>query len=151
MKKRNVNLRKLDARSVKAKFVGYDSRSTAYILQDLTTNKIIKAGNVLFKEDEIQPLSSKEELHQGDTILKSPNLDLNEDCLNEQTKEKPVGDEVGETENEVPNAPDNYKMTKKILEKKNHSQEQVEIDDLLKDMGIPIPSTQFNMRKPQQN
>ena len=43
----------------------------------------------------------------------------------------------------------NYKMKKKILEKKNHSQEQVEIDDLLKDMGIPIPSTQFNMRKPK--
>ena len=33
VKKRNVNLQKLDARSVKAKFVGYDSKSTAYILQ----------------------------------------------------------------------------------------------------------------------
>ena len=32
VKKRNVNLRKLDARSVKAKFVGYDSKSTGYIL-----------------------------------------------------------------------------------------------------------------------
>ena len=132
-KKRNVNLRKLDARSVKAKFVGYDSSSTAYILQDLTTNKIIKARNVLFKEDEIQPLSSKEELHQGDTILKSPNLDLNEDCLNEQTKEKPVGDEVGETENEVPNAP---------------KQLQDEEEDLGEEE--PLPRASRNRRPPER-
>ena len=44
----------------------------------------------------MQPLSSKEELHQGDIILKCPNLDLDDDCINEQTKEKPVGDEVEE-------------------------------------------------------
>ena len=133
VKKRNVNLRKLDARSVKAKFVGYDSKSTAYILQDLTTNKLIKARNVLFKEDEIQPLSSKEELHQEDTILKSPNLDLNEDCLNEQTKEKPVGDEVGETENEVPNAPE-------------------QLPDEEEDLGEeePLPRASRNRRPPER-
>ena len=107
MKKRNVNQRKLDARSVKAKFVGYDSKS-------------------------IQPLSSKEELHQGDTILKSPNLDLNEDCLNEQTKEKPVGDEVGETENEVPNAPE-------------------QLQDEEEDLGEePLPRASRNRRPPER-
>ena len=45
VKKRKVNLRKLDSRSVKAKFIGYDSNSTAYILQELATKKIFKARN----------------------------------------------------------------------------------------------------------
>ena len=102
MKKRKVNLRKLDSRSVKAKFIGYDSNSTAYILQELATKKIIKARNVLFEENEIQPFSPKEEIYQGEKILESPNLDLHDEQLNE----KPVGDEVGEMRNEVPNVPD---------------------------------------------
>jgi hypothetical protein len=72
VKKRKVNIRKLDSRSVKAKFIGYDSNNTAYILQELDTKKIIRARNVLFKEGEIHPLPSKEEFHQEDTILKSP-------------------------------------------------------------------------------
>ena len=37
LKKRKVNLRKLDSRSVKAKLIGYDNNSTAYILQELAT------------------------------------------------------------------------------------------------------------------
>ena len=37
--KKNINLRKLDSRSVKAKFIGYDDRRTAYILQELTRRK----------------------------------------------------------------------------------------------------------------
>ena len=105
MKKRKENLRKLDSRSVKAKFIGYDSNSTAYVFQELVTKKIIKARNVLFKEDEIQPLSSKEEIYQGERILESPNLDLDEECSNEQTKEKPVADKVGEVGNEIPEQP----------------------------------------------
>ena len=105
VKKRKVNLRKLDSRSVKAKFIGYDSNSTAYVFQELATKKIIKARNVLFKEDEIQPLSSKEEIYQGERILESPNLDLDEECSNEQTKEKPVADKVGEVGNEIPEQP----------------------------------------------
>ena len=133
VKKRNVNLRTLDARSVKAKFVGYDSKGAAYILQDLTTNKIIKARNVLFKDDEIQPLSSIEELHQGNTILKSPNLDLDEDCLNEQTKEKPVGNKVEETENEVPNAPE------QLQDKEEDIRE-----------GEPLPTANRNRRPPER-
>ena len=59
VKKRKVNLRKLDSRSVKAKFIGYDSNSAAYILQEVATKKIIKARNVLFEENEIQPFSPK--------------------------------------------------------------------------------------------
>ena len=69
VKKRKVNLRNLDSRSVKAKFIGYDSNSTAYILQELATKKIIKARNVLFEENEMQPFSPKEEICQGEKIL----------------------------------------------------------------------------------
>ncbi len=54
-------MRKLDPRCAKANFVGYDDRSTAYILQEFSTKKIIKARNVLFKEEEIQSFSTKEE------------------------------------------------------------------------------------------
>ena len=76
-----------------------------YIFQEQVTKKIIKARNVLFKEDEIQPLSSKEEIYQGERILENPNLDLDEECSNEQTKEKPVADKVGEVGNEIPEQP----------------------------------------------
>ena len=47
--------------------------------------------------------------------MKSPNLD-DEDCLNEQTKEKLVGDEVAETENKVPNALEQLQDEKDIGE-----------------------------------
>ena len=65
--------------------------------------------------------------------MKSPNLDLNEDCLNEQTKEKPVGDEVGETENEVPNAPE-------------------QLPDEEEDLGEeePLPRASRNRRPPER-
>jgi hypothetical protein len=46
---------------VRAKFIGYDDKSRAYILHEFYTKKIIKACNVLFKEDEIQPISAKGE------------------------------------------------------------------------------------------
>ena len=146
--KRKVNLRKLDSRSVKAKFIGYENNSTAYILQELATKKIIKARNVLFEENEIQLFSPKEEIYQGEKILESPSLDLHDEQLNE----KPVGDEVGEIRNEVPNVPDQVpdqpQNKKRKIMKNNHFHEQIETEDLLKDMVIPIPSAQFNKKKP---
>ncbi len=49
--KRKINLKKLDSRSVKAKFIGSDHKSTAYILQEFDLKKVIKARNVIFKEN----------------------------------------------------------------------------------------------------
>ena len=49
--KRKINLRKLDSRSVKAKFIGYDDRSTAYILQEFDSKKVIKARNCYLQTD----------------------------------------------------------------------------------------------------
>ena len=132
VKKRKVNLRKLDSRSVKAKFIGYDSNSTAYILQELATKKIIKARNVLFKENEIQPFSPKEEIYQGEKILESPNLDLHDEQLNE----KPVGDEVGEMRNEVPNVPDQVPDQPQNEEEDNEEQ--------------PLPRANRNRRPPER-
>ena len=60
--------------------------------------------------------------------MKSPNLDLD----NEQTKEKPVGYEVGETENEVPNAPEQLQDGEED-NAETQLLEQTEIDELLKD------------------
>ena len=82
VRKRKVNLRKLDSRSVKAKFLGYDNKSTAYILQEFSTKKIIKACNVLFKEDEIQSFSAKENSRPEESFLESPNIDLDNERSN---------------------------------------------------------------------
>ena len=57
--KKKINLKKLDSRSVKAKFIGYDDKSTAYILQEFDSKKVIKARNVIFKENEIQSFTAK--------------------------------------------------------------------------------------------
>ena len=64
-----MNLRKPDSRSVKANFLGYDDKSTAYILQEFSTKKIIKARNVLSKEDEIQSFSAKGNSRPEESIL----------------------------------------------------------------------------------
>ena len=88
---------------------------------------------MLFKENEIQPLSSKEELHRGNTISKSPNLDLDHDCLNEQTKEKPVGNEMRETENKALNT---------------REQLQDEEEDIGE--GEPLPRANRSRRPPER-
>ena len=99
MRKRKVNLRKLDSRSVKAKFLGYDDKSTAYILQEFSTKKIITARNVLFKEDEILSFSAMENSRPED-------IDLDNERSNDQTTEKPVEDEVGDNREVIPNTHD---------------------------------------------
>jgi hypothetical protein len=91
---------------VKAKFLGYDDKSTAYILQEFSTKKIIKARNVLFKEDEIQSFSAKENSRPEESFLESPNIDLDNERSNDQTTEKPVEDKVEENREVIPNTHD---------------------------------------------
>ncbi len=75
--KRKINLKKLDSRSVKAKFIGYDDKSTAYILQEFDSKKVIKARNVIFnKENEIQSFTAKETISTENPNLVSPNMDF---------------------------------------------------------------------------
>ena len=94
--KRKINLKKLDSRSVKAKFIGYDDRSTAYILQEFNSQKIVKARNVIFKENEIQSFSTKETINPENSNLVSPNMDFESDrSIDEDTKIL-VQDRVGE-------------------------------------------------------
>ena len=59
------------------------------------TKKIIKARNVLFKEDDIKSFSAKENSRPEESILESPNIDLDNESSNYQTTEKPVEDDVG--------------------------------------------------------
>ena len=82
--KRKINLRKLDSRSVKAKFIGYDDRSTAYILQEFDSKKIIKVRNVIFRESEIQSFSAKEAISPEYSNLVSPNIDFDDDRSNDE-------------------------------------------------------------------
>jgi hypothetical protein len=88
VRKRKINLRKLDSRSVEAKFLGYDDKSTAYILQEFSTKKIIKARR------------------PKESFLESPNIDLDNERSNDQTTEKPVEDKVGENREVIPNTHD---------------------------------------------
>ena len=94
--KRKINLKKLDSRSVKAKFIGYDDRSTAYILQEFNSQKIVKARNVIFKENEIQSFSAKETINPENSNLVSPNMDFESDRSNDEDTKIPVQDRVGE-------------------------------------------------------
>ncbi len=81
--KRQINLKKLDLRSVKAKFIGYYDKSIAYILQEFASKKIIKARNVIFKENEIQSFTAKETISAENPNLVSPNMDFEDDRSND--------------------------------------------------------------------
>ena len=100
--KRRINLRKLDSTSVKAKFIGYDDRSTAYILQEFDSKKIIKARNVIFRESEIQSLSAKEMISLGNPNLVCPNMDFDDDRSNDEDAKLPVQGGVGENNAAIP-------------------------------------------------
>ncbi len=88
--KRKINLKKLDSRSVKAKFIGYDDKSTAYILQEFDSKKVIKARNVIFKENEIQSFTAKGTISTENPNLASPNMDFEDDRSNDDDTKIPV-------------------------------------------------------------
>ena len=100
--KRKINLRKLDSRSVKAKFIGYDDRSTAYILQEFDSKKVIKARNVIFRESEIQSFSAKETISLENPNLVSPNMDFDDDRSKDEDTKIPVQGGVGENNAAIP-------------------------------------------------
>ncbi|CAB3994020.1 Retrovirus-related Pol poly from transposon TNT 1-94 [Paramuricea clavata] len=93
--KRKINMKKLDSRSVKAKFIGYDDKSTAYILQEFDSKKIIKARNVIFKENEIQSFSARETMSPDNPNLVSPNMDFEDERSNDEGTKIPVQARVG--------------------------------------------------------
>ena len=93
--KRKINMKKLDSRSVKAKFIGYDDKSTAYILQEFDSKKVIKARNVIFKENEIQSFSARETMSPDNSNLVSPNMDFEDDRSNDEATKIPVQARVG--------------------------------------------------------
>ncbi len=84
------------SRSVKAKFIGYDDKSTAYILQEFDSKKVIKARNVIFKENEIQSFTAKETISTENPNLVSPNMDFEDDRSNDDDTKIPVQGRVGE-------------------------------------------------------
>ncbi|CAB4033966.1 Retrovirus-related Pol poly from transposon TNT 1-94 [Paramuricea clavata] len=96
--KRKINMKKLDSRSVKAKFIGYDDKSTAYILQEFDSKKVIKARNVIFKENEIQSFSARETMSPDNPNLVSPNMDFEDDRSNDEATKIPVQARVGEND-----------------------------------------------------
>ena len=100
--KRKINLKKLDSRSVKAKFIGYDDKSTAYILQEFDLKKVIKARNVVFKENDIRSFSEKETIRTENPNLVSPNMDFEDYRSNDDDTKIPVQGRVGENNTTTP-------------------------------------------------
>ena len=130
--KRKINLKKLDLRSVKAKFIGYDDRSTAYILQEFNSQKIVKARNVIFKENEIQSFSAKETINPENSNLVSPNMDFESDRSNDEDTKIPVQDRVGEN------------AATPVVQNQNEVEENLEVDE------AALPRESRNRRPPER-
>ena len=81
---------------MKAKFIGYDDRSTGYILQEFDSKKVIKARNVIFRESEIQSFSAMETISLETPNLVSRKMDLDDDRSNDKDTKIPVQGGVGE-------------------------------------------------------
>ena len=130
--KRKINLKKLDSRSVKAKFIGYDDRSTAYILQEFNSQKIVKARNVIFKENEIQSFSAKETINPENSNLFCPNMDFESDRSNDEDTKIPVQDRVGEN------------AATPVVQNQNEVEENLEVDEAV------LPRESRNRRPPER-
>ena len=131
--KRKINLRKLDSRSVKAKFIGYDDRSTAYILQEFDSKKVIKARNVIFRESEIQSFSEKETISLENPNLVSPNMDFDDDRSKDEDTKIPVQGGVGENNAAIPVV-----------------QNQLEVEGDPNENEVPLPRGSRNRRPPER-
>ena len=131
--KRKINLRKLNSRSVKAKFIGYDDRSTAYILQEFDSKKVIKARNVIFRESEIQSFSAKETISLENPNLVSPNMDFDDDCSKDEDTKIPVQGGVGENNAAIP-----------------VDQNQLEVEEDPNENEVPLPRGSRNRRPPER-
>ena len=131
--KRKINLRKLDLRSVKAKFIGYDDRSTAYILQKFDSKKVIKARNVIFRESEIQSFSAKETISLENPNLVSPNMDFDDDRSKDEDTKIPVQGGVGENNAAIPVV-----------------QNQFEVEGDPNENEVPLPRGSRNRRPPER-
>ena len=131
--KRKINLRKLDSRSVKAKFIGYDDRSTAYILQEFDSKKVIKARNVIFRESEIQSFSAKETISLENPNLVSPNMDFDDDRSKDEDTKIPVQGGVEENNAAIPVV-----------------QNQFEVEGDPNENEVPLPRGSRNRRPPER-
>ena len=131
--KRKINLRKLDSRSVKAKFIGYDDRSTAYILQEFDSKKVIKARNVIFRESEIQSFSAKETISLENPNLVSPNMDFDDGRSKDEDTKIPVQGGVGENNAAIPVV-----------------QNQFEVEGDPNENEVPLPRGSRNRRPPER-
>ena len=123
----------MDSRSVKAKFIGYDVRSTAYILQEFDSKKVIKARNVIFRESEIQLFSAKETISLENPNLVSPNMDFDDDRSNDEDTKIPVQSGVGENNAATPDA-----------------QNQLEVEGDPGEDEVPLPRGSRNRRPPEK-
>ena len=104
-------------RSVKAKFIGYVDKSTAYILQEFESKKVVKARNVPFKESEIQSFSMKE----ANPNLVSPNMYFEDDRSNDEDTKIPIQDKVGENDTATPVAQNQPEF------EENHEEEETSL------------------------
>ena len=140
--KRKVNLKKLGSRSVKAKFIGYDDRSTAYTsCKNVTQKRSSKHAMLSSRKAKYSPPSAKETINTENPNLVSPNMDFEDDRSNDENTNIPVQDRVGENNTATLVVLNQPEIEGKPEEKKSHYPEKAETVAHRKDMDYPTLST----------
>ena len=106
VKNRKREKSKFDAKARKHVFLGYDSNSTAYLLQDIETRKLTRARNVVFNEKKIVGFTNEAREDENDDLLFDVTFDESENNEPESIPEIEVKDESPEVEVKVENVTD---------------------------------------------
>ena len=86
--KRSVKRSKLDNKATKAKFIGYDDNSKAYLMMDTVTQKVIKPRSVTFDENNIPLLGGGTPNEESEIFISlSFPPRSHEDTVGDNTKE----------------------------------------------------------------
>ena len=86
--KRSAERSKLDNKATKAKFIGYDDNSKAYLMMDTVTQKVLKARSVTFDENNIPLLGGGTPNEESEIFISlSFPPRSHEDTVGDNTKE----------------------------------------------------------------
>ena len=78
VKNRKREKSKFDPKTLKHVFLGYDSNSTAYLLQDIETHKLTRARNVVFNERKLVGFTNDPKEAENDLLFNVTFEDQNE-------------------------------------------------------------------------
>ena len=140
--KRKVNLKKLDSRPLKAKFIGYDDKSTDYTsCKNVTQKRSSELAMLSSRKAKYSPPSAKETINTENPNLVSPNMDFEDDRSNDGNTNIPVQDKVGENNATTPVVLNQPEIEGNPEGRISHYPEKAETVAHRKDMDYPTLST----------